>query len=93
LNWPTATDNNNVKEVKEIDIYPNPSTDLVSINTDLSIKSIKAINSLGREIAIIPIHHKSALQNLEMTFLPSGIYFFQYLDKLQILGVSKFTKL
>lgn len=50
-------------------IYPNPSNDLLNIFTDLDLLNIKIFNNLGQKTT------SSTKKNIDITNLPSGLYY------------------
>jgi len=92
LNDPTSTIEI-YPEIKQMEIYPNPSNDLVSAKTEKSIQRIEIINSLGNKIKTIPINNKTDLQNIDISFLSSGVYYFKYFNSDQFVGVSTMMKI
>ncbi len=69
-------------------VYPNPTNSTLTINTSLNYSSIQIINMLGQ---VVFTKEKSTLLNLSS--LPSGIYFIQLVDtKGSVIGKEKFVK-
>lgn len=55
-----------------INIYPNPSTSLINIDTEVNITSIAIIDMLGEAIAVPTNQHQ-----VEVSQLPNGVYTLQ----------------
>lgn len=72
----------------EIHIYPNPMHDLASVNVDHVINpSLILYDSYGRKIRSVP--GNSGIIKIERLSLPSGIYFYQILSDLKVVGTNK----
>ena len=75
-----ATSNSNI-ESREIQIYPNPATEIIEIKTnDLSVKDVKIFNLLGKDLTPLTSYKSN---QLDISKLPSGYY---------ILKVNKYVK-
>ena len=60
-----------LSDVNEINIYPNPTTSLFTIHSEgMKIKEIKITNTLGQQIKTI---HNT--ETIDISNLPNGIYF------------------
>ena len=69
-------------------VYPNPTNSTLTINTKAIYSSIQIVNTLGQVVFT-----KEKSTSLNLTSLPSGIYFIQLLDnKVRVIGKEKFVK-
>ena len=69
-------------------VYPNPTNSTLTINTSLNYSSIQIINMLGQLV-----FRKEKSTSLNVSSLPSGIYFIQLVDtKGSVIGKEKFVK-
>ena len=59
----------NIFATEKINIYPNPATKNIFIDTDSYIKNVKILNNIGQILI------KSSAKNINITSLVSGIYF------------------
>ena len=79
---------NEVSQSKIFTVYPNPTNSTLTINTKAIYSSIQIVNTLGQLIFT-----KEKSTSLNVSSLPSGIYFIQLLDnKGSIIGKEKFVK-
>ena len=64
-----------------INIYPNPATEFITIESQEGIKSITILNTIGQVVA-----QPSSFNTIDVSFLKSGVYFLsiQYSNSLQI---------
>lgn len=60
---------NNLTSDKDIEIFPNPFTSNLSINTSLQIENCELLNSLGQLVWT-----GKELKNQDFSFLTDGIY-------------------
>ena len=72
INWMTGIDNMYLNT--GINIYPNPTTDILNIKSENLIKSIKVMDMTGK-ILLVNEQINNILFELETTSLQSGIYF------------------
>lgn len=73
----TTSINSNLNNDLNFEIFPNPATDFVSIkfnNSDVKNLNIKILNSLGAEIEKIERNTSSNNIELNISDLPTGIY-------------------
>lgn len=87
----TVVNNVGINEVSQSNIftvYPNPTNSTLKINTKAIYSSIQIVNTLGQ---LVFTKEKSA--SLNVSSLPSGIYFIQLVDnKGSLIGKEKFVK-
>lgn len=62
---------NNVKEEKTLKVFPNPSSNTITVQSKEKISSIKLFNQVGQEI----INTKET--TIDVSELPIGVYFIQ----------------
>jgi hypothetical protein len=86
LNAPAGT--TNVYENSEVDIFPNPTKDLISITSvaDLSGKSYCIYDNMGREI--VKGNFTAGSDIIHLNFLKNGMYFLQ-IDSFKALKFIK----
>jgi len=66
-------------EIRDFNIYPNPTQDKIVINSTMEVEKITVVNSLGQELFIL---NKPALkQEIDLSHLPVGIYFLKAENK------------
>ena len=69
-------------------VYPNPTNSSLTITTSVNHSSIQIVNTLGQVVFT-----KEKSTSLNLTLLPSGIYFIQLVDnKGRVIGNEKFVK-
>lgn len=61
-------------ETMKVDVFPNPTNDLLNISVSTEINSMEIINVLGQQVMNIPVTNTSEYQ-ISIKQLPSGIYF------------------
>ncbi|WP_415326926.1 T9SS type A sorting domain-containing protein [Chryseobacterium sp. MMS23-Vi53] len=61
---------NDIQTQNTIGIYPNPTKGAVNIKTNSKIKSVEVTNTVGQIVST-----KSSEQQVDLTNVPSGIYF------------------
>ena len=87
----TVVNNVGINEVSQSNIftvYPNPTNSTLTINTKANYTSIQIVNTIGQ---VVFTKEKSA--SLNVSSLPSGIYFIQLLDnKGSVISNEKFVK-
>ena len=84
----SCTGINEVSNTASFTVYPNPTNSTLTINTKAIYSSIQIVNTLGQLIFT-----KEKSTSLNVSSLPSGIYFIQLLDnKGSIIGKEKFVK-
>lgn len=79
-------------------VYPNPAVDILNINyefpfdenSDLSLKSIKIVDSYGKTIKEIKIKNQEASVKLNTTNYVKGIYYIGLYDDNLILKSKQF---
>ena len=79
---------NEVSQSNLFTVYPNPTNSAITINTKANYTSIQIVNMFGQ---VVFTKEKSA--SLNVSSLPSGIYFIQLVDnKGSLIGKEKFVK-
>ncbi len=79
---------NAISNTASFTVYPNPTNSTLTINTKAIYSSIQIVNTLGQ---LVFTKEKSA--SLNVSSLPSGIYFIQLVDnKGRVIGKEKFVK-
>jgi len=94
---PTAGTENMIEVVSGVDedlslhisVYPNPTTDEITITSDALIHQVSLSNVHGMEMSMIEMHVLTG--NVSMATLPTGMYFLQLKTEkgLQIVKVLK----
>lgn len=70
----------------DIHIYPNPATDMIYLSAQKELKEVALLNELGQII----LTRNSSLDKLDLSYVPSGIY---YLQVTGMDGHSSFFKI
>ena len=79
---------NAVSNTASFTVYPNPTNSSLTINTSVNYSSIQIVNMLGQFVFT-----KEKSISLNVSSLPSGIYFIQLVDtKGSVIGKEKFVK-
>ena len=74
-----------------IEIYPNPSTEFLSLKTEIeNLNGIQIIDLSGRVLKILPLTGNENIQ-LEVSDLPAGVYLLE-IQKTNRTIIQKFTK-
>ncbi len=63
----------------KISIYPNPTTNFISINLDDNIKEIAIFNLVGRKLKVFEGIEKE--EKYDVSDLPDGMYLAQVIDR------------
>lgn len=69
------TSNNNVLFDESLEIYPNPTSDIVMIRSDKEIIEVQLINAMGQVIV------QSHSSNIDLSIYADGVYYFNILYK------------
>ena len=90
LNKPT-------QKLINLNIYPNPTTDNISIDLNDFSKykqlNIHITSSELKELDIINIGNGESIKNINLKNYPSGVYFIRLQNGTEILGVEKVIKI
>ena len=81
----------NKEELKldnQIKIFPNPTNGLLSIESNKELQKIMIYDSLGRNVENIEVSD-SLNQEINLSFLPKGIYMFKIFDKEKNVSYEK----
>ena len=62
------------KQSPKIQVYPNPIQNVVNIDCEVAITSVKLIDLTGRMIMDVPINQKQMSINVNISGLPAGTY-------------------
>jgi hypothetical protein len=84
IDFSTSINTPSVSQAK-ITISPNPTRDVLNIETDITFDKINIINLNGQIVV-----SKQQKQPIMVNDLPNGIYFLQVFDKEILRGVRKF---
>ncbi len=85
----TATSLSDISNIEGLHVYPNPSQSLLFIKTDNNhALRYQITNSIGQII----LQDKLIGNNIDISGLPTGIYFIQWKDEKGQLFTSKFIK-
>ncbi|WP_310992691.1 YCF48-related protein [Aequorivita marina] len=68
-------------------VYPNPSENSITVQTETEISKIEIYNNLGQLVQV-----NKDVNKIDITILPSGIYFLKATDSLNTIGVKKIIK-
>lgn len=77
-----------IKSKRDLNIYPNPSVDLVNIDSDEDIEQIKIYNLIGKLVLLKENTNKIFIDNLN-----NGIYIIEVLSKNKVKYKQKIIKL
>ena len=72
----TAIGENQLPDV-QVNIFPNPVTDRLTIQTDKKIKSIRLLSVNGQLINEVPVTSPESQQTINFNRYPKGIYFIE----------------
>ena len=73
-----------------IEIYPNPSTDIINVKSkELINQRFKIVNNLGINVMTGYLEHS---QNININHLPIGYYYLVFIDNEQKESMTKFIK-
>lgn len=78
-----------------VSLYPNPASQSLQVfaNTELKASSLSVYNIIGKEIMQQPLNQHQEVTNLNISALPSGLYFVRIADEHgKVLTSRKFTK-
>lgn len=81
---------NNNQLIKEILVYPNPAQNFISISSTTESNRVKIISLTGE--TIIDQVVTGDLQNIDISFLSSGIYIVNLMRDENIVGINKIIK-
>ncbi len=73
--------------ISPIFVYPNPTQNMLSIKTELSIKEIAIYDILGQKY-----FSKTFESNINISQLPKGVYFLKLTDESNKVHIQKFIK-
>ena len=82
----TSNTENNLRDIF-LNIYPNPSNDIIYLNSEILVDNIKVIDALGKEVNGYSFNNKI----LNVNALSSGVYFIQ-IEFNDVLFSQKFFK-
>ncbi len=76
IEYATLLSKEDSKFENEINLYPNPVLDYLTIEiNELALRNIAILNSLGQEIKVIDTKQNPKLVNINLSELNKGIYF------------------
>tara|TARA_B100000767_G_scaffold275375_1_gene312045 strand:+ start:2604 stop:3923 length:1320 start_codon:yes stop_codon:yes gene_type:complete len=81
-------ENINAKDDINITVYPNPSTEVITIDSPLIIKGIKAVNLLGQ----VMIVQNGYSNTLNVSGLKAGIYILKINQENGVISTKRFIK-
>jgi hypothetical protein len=82
--------NTDENEIKEFKVFPNPTTDLVQIESAEKVTEIQLINSQGKVIR--QISDMNGIKSISLRTLPSGVYIIKATDIHRKNSVTKIIK-
>ncbi len=65
-------------EKKSIQLFPNPTSDLLTINGELSLPEIQILNSTG-QICLV-LNPSGTMHTVDISALPTGLYFVRVME-------------
>ncbi len=63
------------KDIKALEVYPNPTTGIIHVKSETTLKSLQLFNNLGQLIL-----SKSEANHLDLSRISEGIYFLKVMD-------------
>ena len=82
----------NLNLKNEISIYPNPAKQSIVISSQSLVNTVEVVDLLGRGCSIPPFQRGQGGLELNLSTLPSGIYFLKIIDAKGFQQVVKFVK-
>ncbi|MFA9214833.1 MAG: LamG-like jellyroll fold domain-containing protein [Candidatus Methylacidiphilales bacterium] len=73
--------------IKQLEIFPNPTNNILNLNSDLKFKTVSIINSIG-QISVLDIFNNT----VNVSMLLSGVYVIQIKDEKGNLYTNKIIK-
>ena len=75
-----------------ISVYPNPSSDYISLNNDENVKSIEIYSLVGRHVRSFNVEHTG--ERYDISDLQNSVYFVHIIGKIndKPLMTLRFTK-
>ena len=86
IDFPVGINTPSVSTPK-ITLSPNPTSDILTIHTDIIFNKLRIINTNGQLVL-----EENNVQSINTTHLPNGIYFLQIFEGSILRGVMKFVK-
>ena len=77
--WNLSHSGINESDIFDLEIYPNPASDLINVNANLKINEIKIYNTLGELLVYNNVQNKNF--SIEINELKPGIYFLELLNE------------
>lgn len=75
IEYSTILSTEDIKFGKNINLYPNPVTDYLTIAiNESSLRNITILNSIGQEVKVLDIEDDSKLEKIDLSGLNVGIY-------------------
>jgi len=69
----TSTSINNATNEAELNIYPNPASSMLNIESSRDFKSIRIYDIAGAEVMYVPVNHN--MQQIDISNLANGVYY------------------
>ena len=80
----------NIDKTNSINIYPNPTNNLLFIRSDQAIKSVSLYDISGKQILNKQLN--SSIGQLDITRLKNGVYILHLLDEYQNSSIKQVIK-
>ena len=87
VNNSTTSNSDLSSEEPQIDLFPNPSLDEVTVSGNILHYKLVVIDNLGTEISSHVMNGKS--QKIDLSAIPAGIYYLRVINKEQEIVASK----
>jgi len=78
--------------LNETIIFPNPAKETITISSSNSVQAVHIYNALGMEVLTLNDVNSNA-QQIDVRYLPSGIYLVKVLDSSNNISVKRLVKL
>ncbi len=79
----------NKNELANNIVYPNPTTSLLNINTDLNINKVEIYNVNGQKVMQV---ENNNLNQIDVNKLSSGLYLINFFQENVLISTNKFIK-
>lgn len=76
----------------QISLYPNPVQSIVNIHNVEENTSFRLLNTMGKEIKIIPVFSDYSIASFSICHLPSGVYYLIATSRKEGVSTIKFIK-
>jgi ligand-binding sensor domain-containing protein len=88
VTWNLCTPTGETNLETAISLYPNPATELLTIDYSPSVQQLSLINLLGQSLKVLEINASGRME-VDVSELPQGVYFLRVNEKI----LKKFVKM